>query len=139
MLEAVGRCRLERTERRIADADRVPSEAISGYHHPRCKQTYRSPPECTDLQSILILGSGPIVIGQVAEFGYSGTQAVHALCEEGYSNPATITTDLNPKPTPPNALACSFLQHVRPEIGASHPRRSQKVLNPCNRLPAVSR
>jgi hypothetical protein len=53
----------------------------------------------TDLQSILILGSRPIFIGQAAEFGYSGTQAVRALREEGYrvilvnSNPAAITTD----------------------------------------------
>jgi carbamoyl-phosphate synthase large subunit len=55
--------------------------------------------QATDLQSILILGSGPIVIGQAAEFDYSGTQAVRALREEGYrvilvdSNPATIMTD----------------------------------------------
>ena len=41
-------------------------------------------PKRTDLQSILILGSGPIVIGQAAEFDYSGTQAVRALREEGY-------------------------------------------------------
>jgi carbamoyl-phosphate synthase large subunit len=51
-------------------------------------------PKRTDLKSILILGSGPIVIGQAAEFDYSGTQAVRALCEEGCrvilvnSNPA---------------------------------------------------
>jgi carbamoyl-phosphate synthase large subunit len=56
-------------------------------------------PKRTDLQSILIIGSGPIVIGQAAEFDYSGTQAVKALKEEGYrvilvnSNPATIMTD----------------------------------------------
>ncbi|MEE8268040.1 MAG: carbamoyl phosphate synthase large subunit, partial [Gemmatimonadales bacterium] len=56
-------------------------------------------PKRTDLSSILILGSGPIVIGQGAEFDYSGTQAVRALKEEGYrvilvnSNPATIMTD----------------------------------------------
>jgi len=56
-------------------------------------------PERTDLQIILILGSGPIVIGQAAEFDYSGTQAARALREEGYrvilvnSNPATIMTD----------------------------------------------
>ncbi len=56
-------------------------------------------PKRTDLQSILILGSGPIVIGQAAEFDYSGTQAVRTLREEGYrvilvnSNPATIMTD----------------------------------------------
>jgi hypothetical protein len=55
-------------------------------------------PKRTDLQGILILGSGPIVIGQAAEFDYSGTQAVRALREEGYrvilvnSNPATIMT-----------------------------------------------
>jgi carbamoyl-phosphate synthase large subunit len=41
-------------------------------------------PKRTDLKSILILGSGPIVIGQAAEFDYSGTQAVRALREEGY-------------------------------------------------------
>ena len=56
-------------------------------------------PKRTDLQNILILGSGPIVIGQACEFDYSGTQAVRALREEGYrvvlvnSNPATIMTD----------------------------------------------
>ncbi len=56
-------------------------------------------PKRTDLKSILIIGSGPIVIGQGAEFDYSGTQAVRALKEEGYrvilvnSNPATIMTD----------------------------------------------
>ncbi|MGW8266532.1 MAG: carbamoyl-phosphate synthase large subunit [Longimicrobiales bacterium] len=56
-------------------------------------------PKRTDLQSVLILGSGPIIIGQACEFDYSGTQAVRALKEEGYrvilvnSNPATIMTD----------------------------------------------
>ena len=56
-------------------------------------------PKRTDIESILILGSGPIVIGQACEFDYSGTQAVRALKEEGYrvvlvnSNPATIMTD----------------------------------------------
>ena len=56
-------------------------------------------PRRDDLQSILIVGSGPIVIGQGCEFDYSGTQAVRALKEEGYrvilvnSNPATIMTD----------------------------------------------
>ena len=56
-------------------------------------------PKRTDLENILILGSGPIVIGQACEFDYSGTQAVRALREEGYrvvlvnSNPATIMTD----------------------------------------------
>src|SRR5215203_3464180 len=56
-------------------------------------------PRRNDIQSILLLGSGPIVIGQGCEFDYSGTQAVRALKEEGYrvvlvnSNPATIMTD----------------------------------------------
>ncbi len=56
-------------------------------------------PRRTDLESILLIGSGPIVIGQACEFDYSGTQAVKALREEGYrvilvnSNPATIMTD----------------------------------------------
>ncbi|MBI4365734.1 MAG: carbamoyl phosphate synthase large subunit, partial [Deltaproteobacteria bacterium] len=56
-------------------------------------------PRRSDIQSILILGAGPIVIGQACEFDYSGTQAVKALREEGYrvilvnSNPATIMTD----------------------------------------------
>jgi carbamoyl-phosphate synthase large subunit len=56
-------------------------------------------PKRTDLRSILLIGSGPIVIGQACEFDYSGTQAVKALKEEGYrvalvnSNPATIMTD----------------------------------------------
>ena len=56
-------------------------------------------PRRDDLESILIIGSGPIVIGQACEFDYSGTQACKALREEGYrvilvnSNPATIMTD----------------------------------------------
>lgn len=58
-------------------------------------------PKDTSIKSILIIGSGPIVIGQAAEFDYSGTQACKALKEEGYrvilvnSNPATIMTDPN--------------------------------------------
>jgi carbamoyl-phosphate synthase large subunit len=56
-------------------------------------------PRRDDLDSILLIGSGPIVIGQACEFDYSGTQAIKALREEGYrvilvnSNPATIMTD----------------------------------------------
>src|SRR3954466_7098406 len=56
-------------------------------------------PKRTDINSILVIGSGPIVIGQAAEFDYAGTQACIALKEEGYrvilvnSNPATIMTD----------------------------------------------
>ncbi|MEG1754005.1 MAG: carbamoyl-phosphate synthase large subunit, partial [Christensenella sp.] len=57
-------------------------------------------PKLTDIKKILVIGSGPIIIGQAAEFDYSGTQACKALREEGYevvlinSNPATIMTDL---------------------------------------------
>ena len=56
-------------------------------------------PKRNDIKSILVIGSGPIVIGQACEFDYSGTQACKALKEEGYkvilvnSNPATIITD----------------------------------------------
>ena len=58
-------------------------------------------PKRTDIESILIIGSGPIIIGQACEFDYSGAQACKALREEGYriilvnSNPATIMTDKN--------------------------------------------
>src|SRR4028119_1991067 len=56
-------------------------------------------PKRTDIHKILVIGSGPIVIGQAAEFDYSGTQACRVLKQEGYdvvlvnSNPATIMTD----------------------------------------------
>ena len=56
-------------------------------------------PKYTDIKKVLVLGSGPIVIGQAAEFDYAGTQACRALKEEGLevvlinSNPATIMTD----------------------------------------------
>ena len=56
-------------------------------------------PKRTDISSVLIVGSGPIVIGQACEFDYSGTQACKAMREDGYrvillnSNPATIMTD----------------------------------------------
>src|ERR671913_1995973 len=74
-------------------------------------------PKRTDIQSILILGSGPIVIGQAAEFDYSGTQAVRALREEGYrvilvnSNPATIMTD-------PEIADRTYIEPVTPEFVA---------------------
>ena len=56
-------------------------------------------PKRTDIKSVLIIGAGPIIIGQACEFDYSGAQACKALREEGYrvilvnSNPATIMTD----------------------------------------------
>src|SRR5262245_12800172 len=71
-------------------------------------------PRRTDLHRILLIGSGPIVIGQAAEFDYSGTQAARALREEGYevilvnSNPATIMTD-------PEIAQRTYLEPVTPE------------------------
>jgi carbamoyl-phosphate synthase large subunit len=71
-------------------------------------------PKRTDLERILLIGSGPIVIGQAAEFDYSGTQAVKALKEEGYqvvlvnSNPATIMTD-------PELADRTYVEPVTPE------------------------
>ncbi|MDQ3137440.1 MAG: carbamoyl-phosphate synthase large subunit [Gemmatimonadota bacterium] len=71
-------------------------------------------PKRTDLTTILLIGSGPIVIGQGAEFDYSGTQAVRALKEEGYrvvlvnSNPATIMTD-------PELADRTYIEPVTPE------------------------
>src|SRR5258706_12775882 len=56
-------------------------------------------PKRTDIKSVLLIGAGPIIIGQACEFDYSGTQALKALKEEGFrvilanSNPATIMTD----------------------------------------------
>src|SRR4029077_11569224 len=71
-------------------------------------------PKRTDIKKILLIGSGPIVIGQACEFDYSGTQAVKALREEGYevvlvnSNPATIMTD-------PELADRTYIEPVTPE------------------------
>ena len=72
-------------------------------------------PKYTDIKKVLVLGSGPIVIGQAAEFDYAGTQACRALKEEGLevvlinSNPATIMTDKDIADHVPSA------QHGRPD------------------------
>ena len=74
-------------------------------------------PKRTDISSILIIGAGPIVIGQAAEFDYSGSQAVKALKAEGYrvivvnSNPATIMTD-------PELADATYIEPITPEIVA---------------------
>ena len=74
-------------------------------------------PKRTDIKKILIIGSGPIVIGQACEFDYSGTQACKALMEEGYevvlinSNPATIMTD-------PEMAHRTYIEPITPEIVA---------------------
>jgi carbamoyl-phosphate synthase large subunit len=75
-------------------------------------------PKRTDIKKILIIGAGPIVIGQACEFDYSGTQACKALKEEGYevvllnSNPATIMTD-------PDFADSTYIEPVTPEILAA--------------------
>ena len=72
-------------------------------------------PRRNDIQSILVIGSGPIVIGQACEFDYSGTQAVRALRREGYrvvlvnSNPATIMTD-------PELADATYVEPLTPEF-----------------------
>ena len=72
-------------------------------------------PKRTDIKSILIIGAGPIVIGQACEFDYSGMQACKALREEGYrvilvnSNPATIMTD-------PEIADATYIEPITPEI-----------------------
>ena len=71
-------------------------------------------PRRTDIHTILIIGSGPIVIGQGCEFDYSGVQACRALREEGYrvvlinSNPATIMTD-------PEFADATYIEPITPE------------------------
>ena len=72
-------------------------------------------PKRTDIQSILVIGAGPIVIGQACEFDYSGTQAIKSLKEDGYriilvnSNPATIMTD-------PELADATYVEPITPEI-----------------------
>ncbi|WP_417321707.1 carbamoyl-phosphate synthase large subunit [Erythrobacter aureus] len=74
-------------------------------------------PKRTDISSILVIGAGPIIIGQACEFDYSGTQAIKALKEEGYrvilvnSNPATIMTD-------PEMADATYVEPITPEIVA---------------------
>src|SRR3954468_11917828 len=74
-------------------------------------------PKRTDIKSILIIGAGPIIIGQACEFDYSGTQACKALKDEGYriilvnSNPATIMTD-------PDLADATYMEPITPEVVA---------------------
>ena len=76
-------------------------------------------PKRTDIKSILIIGAGPIVIGQACEFDYSGAQACKALREEGYrvilvnSNPATIMTD-------PEMADATYIEPITPEVVEEH-------------------
>ena len=72
-------------------------------------------PKREDIKSILIIGAGPIIIGQACEFDYSGTQACKALKKEGYriilvnSNPATIMTD-------PEVADATYIEPITSEI-----------------------
>src|SRR5262245_33806045 len=72
-------------------------------------------PRRDDIEKVLLIGSGPIVIGQACEFDYSGTQACKALREEGYqvvlvnSNPATIMTD-------PETADRTYVEPITPEV-----------------------
>ncbi|MEP7240535.1 MAG: carbamoyl phosphate synthase large subunit, partial [Devosia sp.] len=74
-------------------------------------------PKRTDIDSVLIIGAGPIIIGQACEFDYSGTQACKALKAEGYrivlvnSNPATIMTD-------PDLAHATYMEPITPEVVA---------------------
>jgi len=84
-------------------------------------------PKRTDISSILIIGAGPIVIGQACEFDYSGTQACKALKAEGYrvvlvnSNPATIMTD-------PDLADATYVEPITPEIVAKIIAKERNVI-----------
>ena len=85
-------------------------------------------PKRTDISSILVIGAGPIIIGQACEFDYSGTQAIKALKEEGYrvvlvnSNPATIMTD-------PDMADATYIEPITPEVVAAIIEK-ETALNP---------
>ncbi len=84
-------------------------------------------PKRTDIKTILIIGAGPIIIGQACEFDYSGTQAVKTLKAEGYrivlvnSNPATIMTD-------PDLADATYVEPITPEIVAKIIEKERNVL-----------
>src|SRR3982075_3910865 len=84
-------------------------------------------PKRTDISTILIIGAGPIVIGQACEFDYSGTQAVKTLKDEGYrivlvnSNPATIMTD-------PELADATYIEPITPEIVAKIIEKERHVV-----------
>ena len=98
-------------------------------------------PKRTDIQSILIIGAGPIIIGQACEFDYSGAQACKALREEGYkvllvnSNPATIMTD-------PEFADATYVEQSPPSSSrrSSRPSATPGIrLTPCSPRSAVRR
>src|SRR6195952_661478 len=95
-----------------------PEKWASGFRTRPCARKSRAAmPKRTDIKSILIIGAGPIIIGQACEFDYSGTQACKALKDEGYriilvnSNPATIMTD-------PDLADATYMEPITPEVVA---------------------
>ena len=99
------------------------------------RETRASMPKRTDISTILVIGAGPIVIGQACEFDYSGTQACKALKAEGYrivlvnSNPATIMTD-------PELADATYIEPITPEIVA---KIIEKERTAAGRIRAASR
>src|SRR5690606_4052149 len=95
----------------------APSAPQAAARGPEPRTDFFHMPKRTDIKSILIIGAGPIVIGQACEFDYSGTQACKALRAEGYrvilvnSNPATIMTD-------PELADATYIEPITPEVVA---------------------
>jgi carbamoyl-phosphate synthase large subunit len=101
---------------------------IAGQRPGRAASRDLSMPKRTDISTILIIGAGPIVIGQACEFDYSGTQACKALRAEGYrivlvnSNPATIMTD-------PELADATYVEPITPEVVARIIEKERHVLS----------
>src|SRR5881398_1771591 len=93
-------------------------------------------PRRKDIHSVLIIGAGPIIIGQACEFDYSGTQACKALKEEGYrvvlvnSNPATIMTD-------PEFAERTYIEPITPECVEKIIVREMKEMQRDSKRPAT--
>src|ERR1700753_2245354 len=93
-------------------------------------------PKRTDIHSVLIIGAGPIIIGQACEFDYSGTQACKALKEEGYrvvlvnSNPATIMTD-------PEFADRTYIEPITPEAVEKIIAREQEEIKKLVKQPSA--
>jgi carbamoyl-phosphate synthase large subunit len=100
--------------RRFNDAPAPERGSVSRSTSNRPEAKDFTMPKRNDIHSVLIIGAGPIIIGQACEFDYSGTQACKALREEGYrvvlvnSNPATIMTD-------PEFADRTYIEPITPE------------------------
>src|SRR5437016_6989172 len=94
---------------------------------PSAQSSPSNMPKRTDISTILIIGAGPIVIGQACEFDYSGTQACKTLRAEGYrivlvnSNPATIMTD-------PDLADATYIEPITPEIVAKIIEKERHII-----------